>query len=503
MPTTASPPQSQLSTALARDRLGVAAVVFFIMSAAAPLTVVAGVVPTGLAVTGLTGISIAFLAMAVVLAIFAVGYVAMARHIANAGAFYAYISQGIGRPLGVGAAWLALLAYNCFQVASYGGFGAIASPLFRDWFGIDVQWWVLALIVWALTAILGVRDVAVNGKVLATLLVAEILLVVVFSFADILSPHFSASSAPIDPHSLVRAGSGALLAMAITGFVGFEQSVVFSEESRDPRRTVPRATYIAIAMIAGLYGFAAWTMISAAGDDVVGRAGNEGPDLFFNVASDQLGSAAVHLGHALFLTSLIAAMISFHNIISRYAFSLGREGVLPRVFGRTVPSSGAPKNGSIAQSVFGLTVIVVYAVVGWDPLVQLFFWGGSAGGIGVLLLITVTSIAVIGYFARRPEGEDIWHRVGAPVLGTILLLVMSYLALTNIATLFGVDPGSKPTWVVPLAYTVVTLAGILWALFLRGSRPQVYDGIGLGARSATTGSGGFAAALAGDQEGRA
>jgi amino acid transporter len=499
--TTSSPPSSQLSTALARDRLGVAAVVFFVMSAAAPLTVVAGVVPTGLAVTGLTGISIAFLAMAVVLAIFAVGYVAMSRHIANAGAFYAYISQGIGRPLGVGASWLALLAYNCFQIAAYGGFGAIAQPLFKDWFGLDIQWWVLALVCWAITAVLGVRDVAVNGKVLATLLVAEIILVVVFSFADIFSPNFHASSAPIDPGSLVGSGSGALLAMAITGFVGFEQSVVFSEESRDPRRTVSRATYIAIAMIAVLYGFASWTMISAAGGDVVARAGNEGPDLFFNVASDQLGSAAVHLGHALFLTSLIAAMISFHNIISRYTFSLGREGVLPRMFGRTVPGTGAPKNGSLAQSALGLVVIVIYAVAGWDPLVQLFFYGGSAGGIGVLLLITVTSIAVIGYFAKHPAGEDFWHRIGAPVLGTILLLVMSYLALTNISTLFGVAPGSKPTWVVPLSFAVVTLAGILWALVLRSTRPGVYQGIGLGARSATSGgtSGGFAAAIAGDQ----
>jgi len=213
---------------------------------------------------------------------------------------------------------------------------------FKDWFGYDIKWWVLALIVWALTAILGVRDVAVNGRVLATLLVAEIVLVLVFSFANVLSPNFHASSAPVDAGSLVGAGAGALLAMAITGFVGFEQSVVFAEESRDPRKTVARATYIAIALIAILYGFASWSMISAAGDNVVERAGKEGPDLFFNVASDRLGSAAVNLGHALFLTSLIAAMISFHNIISRYTFSLGREGVLPRLFGRTVPGTGAP-----------------------------------------------------------------------------------------------------------------------------------------------------------------
>jgi amino acid transporter len=498
--TTTKPSEpSQLSTALARDRLGVAAVVFFVMSAAAPLTVVAGVVPTGLAVTGLTGISIAFLSVAVVLAIFAVGYVAMARHIANAGAFYAYIARGLGRPLGVGASWVALVAYNMFQIASYGGFGAIGAPLFKDWFGLDVKWWMLALVGWALTAVLGVLDVAVNGKVLATLLVAEIVLVVVFSFADVFSPNFEPSSAPIDPGSLIGAGSGALLVMAVTGFVGFEQSVVFSEESRDSRRTVSRATYIAIALIAVLYGFASWAMISAAGADVVGRAGKEGPELFFNVASDQLGSVALHLGHALFLTSLIAAMISFHNIIARYTFSLGREGVLPRAFGRTVPGTGAPKNGSLLQSALGLFVIVLYAVAGWDPLVQLFFYGGTGGGIGVLLLITLTSIAVVGYFVKHPEGEDFWHRLGAPVLATILLLVMSYLAISNIATLFGVAPGSEPTWVVPLAFAVVTVAGISWALVLRASRPQVYAGIGLGARSAGSG-GGFSAALAGDQE---
>jgi amino acid transporter len=500
---TQSPKPSQLSTALARDRLGVPAVVFFVMSAAAPLTVVAGVVPTGLAVTGLTGISIAFLAVAVVLAIFSVGYVAMARHIANAGAFYAYVARGIGRPVGVGASWVALVAYNMFQIAAYGGFGAIASPLFKDWFGIDIQWWVLALIVWAMVAVLGVRDVAVNGKVLATLLVAEIALVVVFSVADIFTPSFHASSAPLDPGSLVGAGSGALLVMAITGFVGFEQSVVFSEESRDPRRTVPRATYIAVALIAVLYAFASWTMISAAGDNVVERAGNEGPELFFNVASDRLGSAALHVGHALFLTSLIAAMISFHNIIARYTFSLGREGVLPRAFGRTVPGTGAPKNGSLAQSALGLIVILLYAVNGWDPLVQLFFWGGTGGGIGVLLLITLTSIAVIGYFARHHEGESWWHRIGAPVIGTLLLLVVSYLALTNIATLFGVEPGSAPTWVVPTAFAVVAVVGIIWALVLRASRPQVYEGIGLGARSAAaTSPGGFSAAMSGSDDDR-
>jgi amino acid transporter len=118
-----APPAAPESTALARDRLGIPAVLYFILSAMAPMTVAAGVVTTLYAVTGLSAIGAAFVAVALVLAVFAVGYVAMARHITNAGALYAYISRGLGRPAGVGAALVAALAYNLLQVGLYGMFG--------------------------------------------------------------------------------------------------------------------------------------------------------------------------------------------------------------------------------------------------------------------------------------------------------------------------------------------------------------------------------------------
>jgi len=305
--------------------------------------------------------------------------------------------------------------------------------------------------------------------------------VVVFSVSEISGPTFYPSASPLDLRSLVGDGSGALLVMAITGFVGFEQTVVFSEELRDRKRAVPRATFLAIALIAGVYAFASWAMISAAGKDVISRAKNEGPELFFNVGSARLGASALGLGHLLFLTSLIAAMISFHNVVARYAFSLGREGVLPRAFGRTATSTGAPIIGSLAQSALGLTVIVVFGLAGWEPLVQLFYWGAAAGGIGVMLLITATSIAVIRYFGCHRHDEGRWPRIGAPVVSSALLVVVCCLALKNIATLFGVAPASMLTWAIPTVFAITALAGASWALVLRARRPQVYDAIGLGA----------------------
>src|SRR5215831_5092370 len=159
---------------LAKDRLGVPSVVFFVLSAAAPLMVVAGVVTTAYAQIQITGIPLAFAVIAVILILFSVGYVAMSRYITNAGAFYTYVANGLGRPLGVGAAWMALLAYNALQVGLYGIVGVAVAPLLNQWFGLTVDWWVIALVAWAITAILGVLRVDINGKVLALLLTCEI-----------------------------------------------------------------------------------------------------------------------------------------------------------------------------------------------------------------------------------------------------------------------------------------------------------------------------------------
>ncbi|MGH3272899.1 MAG: hypothetical protein ACRDNZ_01050 [Streptosporangiaceae bacterium] len=115
-----------MSRALARDRLGVPAVLFFVMAGIAPLTVAAGVIPSAFATTGLTGIPAAFIVVAVILAVFATGYMAMSRRITHSGAFYAFVARGLGRPAGVAAALVALVAYTFLQVGLYGALGPAA-----------------------------------------------------------------------------------------------------------------------------------------------------------------------------------------------------------------------------------------------------------------------------------------------------------------------------------------------------------------------------------------
>ena len=478
MTSSAPPAAAGGSTALAKDRLGIPAVLYFILSAMAPMTVVAGVVTTMYAVTGLSAIGAAFVAVALVLAVFAVGYVAMARYITNAGALYAYISRGLGRSAGVGAALVAALAYNLLQVGLYGMFGPTLAGYLADKVGLDLSWWVYSLGAWLLVAILGVLRVDLNGRVLGVLLCAEVAVLLVLAIAGLGDPAAGVPLTSLSPGGLFgHPGIGALLVIALLGYVGFEAAAVFSEEARAPRRTVPVAVYTSLALIGAIYALASWAMSVHYGDDQVAAvAAQQGPGMLFAMSS----STVAEIATVLFMTSLFAAMISFHNAVARYMFALGRERVLPGALARTEPRTGAPRVASLSQSAFGLAVIVLYALAGWDPMVRLFFWLGTTGAFGVLCLLAVTSIAVIRFFARDPRGEPAWRRLVAPALATLALLAMVWSGLANYATLLGVPPGSTEAWVLPALFAVAGVAGILYGLWLRSSRPDVYQGIGLG-----------------------
>src|SRR6187401_2599009 len=134
--TTAPAPSTEPTGKLHRTALGVPDIVFFIVAASAPLTVIAGGVASTYLVTGNAGVPLLFLVLGAILALFVTGYAAMSHHITNAGAFYAYVAKGIGKIPGVGTAFLALVAYNSMQVGIAGLFGAVFSGYMLDKTGI-------------------------------------------------------------------------------------------------------------------------------------------------------------------------------------------------------------------------------------------------------------------------------------------------------------------------------------------------------------------------------
>jgi amino acid transporter len=168
-----------------------------------------------------------------------------------------------------------------------------------------------------------------------------------------------------------------------------------------------------------------------------------------------------------------------------FAFALGREGVLPSVFGRVNSRTGAPWIASLTQSVLALTVVLVFAIAAANPVLTLFTWLTNLGALGVLLLMASTSFAVVGYFRRRPEDAvGSWAATWAPAIAGVLLLVLLVLGVANFNVLItGLTdaPIDTMTIVLPLILFGGGIVGLIVGAVLKRSRPDVYERIGGGA----------------------
>ena len=107
----------------------------------------------------------------------------MSHVVTDTGAFYAYVTRGLGKSVGVGGAGLALLAYTTIQAAIYGLAAATVQDLVVSYGGPDLPWWVWAFGLMAIVGVLGYRSIDLGAKVLGVLLVLEIGVIVALSVA--------------------------------------------------------------------------------------------------------------------------------------------------------------------------------------------------------------------------------------------------------------------------------------------------------------------------------
>ena len=480
----------------AHRRLGVLAVTFMIIAASAPLTVLAGGVTTTFAVTGVLGVPLSFLVLGGTLAIFAVGYAAMSRYITNAGAFYSYVARGLGRPMGVGVSLVALISYNTMQIGVYGLFGFQVSSLLDSKFGWNVPWWIPVLVCIAIVGILGVNRVDLSAKVLGVLVALEFVVVIVYDIVSFAVAPEGVTAAPLTPSALFVPGVGAVFAFGIAAFMGFESAAIYGEESKDPKRTVARATYTAVGIIAIFYAVSSWAMAIGSGPSkIVSDSRTQGPDLIFSFLSGHVGALMADIAQLLFVTSIFAALVSFHNAVARYFFSLGREGVMPSWLSRIRRHSGAPWAGSLTQTLLATIVIIGFAIAGagWTPpkgvpaelfpVLTLFSWLTNTGAMGLTLLMAIVSFAVIGFFRRNRHGAGAWQRVVAPVISGVALTSVFALIVVYFNTLLTSDPTAPPTvmtYILPALVIIPGILGVVWGSVLKRSNPRVYAQIGHG-----------------------
>ncbi len=480
-------PAETEATALHHGRLGVAGIVFFVIAAAAPLVGMTGAVPVAIVVGNGAAAPGAYLAVGIVLLLFSVGYATMSAHVTNTGAFFAYVGRGLGLGPGVGSAYASLVAYLAIQLSIFGFFGAVMSGQMNAEFSIDWPWWVWTLLAWALVLALSAFSVDVGAKVLGVLMLLELSSLVITSLAVFFQGgpegfDLAASFAPSNIFVGGFAGSaGIALSFAFASFIGFEATAIYGEESKDPKRTVPIATYLSVGVITALFAITTFAVVTALGastviEETVARSSVDGVPLadpaavLFSVADEYVGGWLASMMSWLVLSSLFAGLLAFQNSAARYFFAMGRSGVLPKALGG-VNKAGSPVPGSVVTSVITALVIIWFAVTDKDPVLNLFFWFSAVAVVAIVLVEFLVCLAVIAYFHKEQDPNvGLWSRMIAPILAAVGLALGAYLLMSR----FGLLAGTVPEGVDPSvdAWNLTTLG---WSLLVA---PFVAFGVG-------------------------
>jgi amino acid transporter len=466
--------------ALRKDVLGVPHIVFFVVAAAAPLTAVVGVTPAAFILGNGAGVPLTFLLVGALYLLFSAGFTAMSGFVGNCGGFYSYIVAGLGPAVGVAGAMVALATYATIEIGLCGLFGFFVDNMVTSSGGPSIPWWIYPIGLLAVVYACGRRSIEFSGAVLACCMIAEVTILLLLGLAILVmvtaGPAQPVLFAPFGPAKLMP-GLGMSLVFVVTAFIGFEATAIFGEEARDRARTIPRATYIAVVLIALFYAFTTWTIVLYYGPDrIQEQAEQHTATLYLAAVKALLGQVAGHIMEALLVASLFACCLSFHNTLNRYLFAAGREGLLWRGLGRTHRRHHSPLYAGAVQTAVMLVSVALFALAGSDPYAVVFAWMGTFSSLGILILQLLVSIAVVAFFWRKSHGMSVWRRLVAPGLSAVGLAVCFVLMAGNLELVSG--SSSLIVQGFPLLLLAIGLAGIGHVAWLKARKPKVYADLG-------------------------
>ncbi|MFJ6722103.1 APC family permease [Streptomyces sp. NPDC091259] len=480
-PTATGAPQVQR---LKANSVGLVGVVFMAVATAAPITAMTGNLPIAVGFGNGTGAPAGYLFATAVLTVFAVGYVAMAKRITAAGAFYGYISHGLGRIAGMASGMLAVLAYIVFEASIVGVFSYFAKTTVHSRLGVDLPWIVYAAAMLAVTAVLAHFDINLTAKALGVMLVAEI--AVLFAVATaVLIAGGGPDGIPVEPvdpkNAFTGTSAGLGLFFAFWSWVGFESTAMYGEESRDPKRVIPKATLISVVGVGLFYIYVSWMTIAGNGlaKSVELSASANPLDLFFAPTETFIGGWAVDAFQWLLLTGSFACGMAFHQCAARYLYAIGREGFLHPALGRTHVKHGSPHISSVAQTAIATALVALFWLTGQDPYIHLYTLLAILGTMAILIVQTLCSFAVIGYFRKNhPEDRHWFKTFTAPLTGGIAMAGVVVLLVVNMETAAGLAAGSFFFTLIPWIVGVVFFGGLGLGLWLKFRAPERYEIIG-------------------------
>jgi amino acid transporter len=489
--------------------IGLVSVLFLCVTGSAPLAVFMFNFPFVVGAGNERYAPAAFFFATIILTIFSVGYVQMARKLRAAGGMFTYVSHGLGRVLGMVSGLSLAAAYTLFGASLIGGFAAFAQAKVASVTDTDpINWIWYALIGIVGIALLGYFDIPISAKILGVALLFELAVILIFTVGVFgQGGNNGVSIDPVLPWNAFQGiAFGLGIFIAFWSWVGFEAAPNYAEESRNPHRTIPIAVYVSCVFVGVLYTLAAWASVSSYGP------GNEAFDaltagsttvfggelavdyLNFNVVPGEqlIGSWLGHLMEIFIITGAFACAAALNNAGLRYTYALGRERLLPKVLGRTHPKHRTPHIAVLTQALIAVAIVLAFRFSGRAAL-DVYYWIAVQGVIWIILVQALTSLAVWAYFRRQPASERHWWKTtAAPWIGflaQVLVLYLCYKYLSSLAAgdvLYVKELGRIGNWGgfelditwLGIVGVIVPLAALVYALYLRAANRAKYETAG-------------------------
>src|ERR1700733_1054070 len=476
---------------LRKNAVGLLGVLFLTVTGSAPISAMLFNTPIVVGFGNGVGAPAAFLFAMIVLVIFSVGYVAMARKKPTAGGFYSYISHGLGREIGIGTGFGSVVAYSVFEASLAGGF-AYFLGLKLNAYGVHISWPWLALGMVAIIAVLPFCDVRGSSILLAIGLISEIVILLIFDGFLFGRGHVNFAALNIvnafkgfPAQGKLAAGAvGIGLFFAFWSWVGFEMAPNYGEESRNPKKNIPRALYISVIGLGIFYTMTSWASLGGYSSThaAIAASQNSAYNYFLAPATQYAGHWVSSVMSYLIITGSFACGMAFHNTTARYMYSLGREGLAPKALGRTHPKWKSPHIASLTQTAVAAIIIGLFAIFTGsnDPNSQAYLQlYGLMAVMGVIIILSVQAVMSLGvliYYERYHKDEVSWWRTRlAPVLAFISQAYVVYLLFTNIDFLGG---GYSYANILGPIDAVVVVVGVGVAFYFKNRMPTKFEQAG-------------------------
>ena len=397
----------------------------------------------------------------------------------STGGFISYVGKTFGGTSAVTTALLCRAGYIIAISSVLAICGGYLSLLLQYYFNVDIPWGIFSVVFTAGAIVMMVRGVAVSTKLAGLFFGFEMLVLVVVSVAALIKNGGHLSAVPFQPSHLAGGFSGlaAGFPLAVYLFIGWENSAALAEETNNPRRNVPRAIYMSVALM--LVGYVLYAYATATGFKYNITLLNSVPIPFIAVSHNVAAWLAVFAWIA-GLTSTLGVLISAVNSQARLIFNAGREGLLPRWLGKVHPTRRTPVNAIFAFIAIATVIIVVWALLhlaggskqsGQMTALNFFVDSSTMGTILLLVVYFLSNLALPFYYRRYQPGEfNVLKHAVLPVLGMIAVGVPVY---------YLVKPGqpSPLNW-FPYAALGVIVVSVIYAFVMNRRDPGLGDRVG-------------------------